>query len=72
MRRICHVEFKPSTLLFAIRFSEWQGLWRMRRIRHVDFKPSILLCIEECHMIKGFVGFVPRSRRLISNFYFYI
>jgi hypothetical protein len=33
-KSLCHVEFKPSTLLFAIRFSEWQGLWRMRRIRH--------------------------------------
>jgi len=27
---------------FAIRFSEWQGLWRMRRIRHAEFKPSTL------------------------------
>jgi hypothetical protein len=35
--------FKPFTSLFAICFSEWQGLWRMRRICHVEFKPSTLL-----------------------------
>jgi len=28
----------PMANAFAIRFSEWQGLWRMRRIRQGECK----------------------------------